>query len=98
MPEAVAAARSRRWEGWDRAAPIWLLAAAGLGGVGPRGADLAARGGGPGRVDPAAPGLARVHERAQRRRLHPRPLRARARRPAAPEGPLEHGGARPLGR
>ena len=30
MPEAVAAARPRRWEGWDRAAPIWLLAAAAL--------------------------------------------------------------------
>src|SRR5260370_33555385 len=30
MPEAMAAARPRRWEGWDRAAPIWLLAAAAL--------------------------------------------------------------------
>ncbi len=33
MPEAVAAARPRRWEGWDRAAPIWLLAAAALVGL-----------------------------------------------------------------
>src|SRR6266852_661353 len=33
MPEAMAAARPRRWEGWDRAAPIWLLAAAALVGL-----------------------------------------------------------------
>ena len=30
MPDAVAAARRRRWEGLDRAAPIWVLAAAAL--------------------------------------------------------------------
>jgi iron(III) transport system permease protein len=30
MPEAVTTARPRRWEGLDRAAPIWLLAAAAL--------------------------------------------------------------------
>jgi iron(III) transport system permease protein len=30
MPDAVAAARPRRWEGLDRAAPIWVLAAAAL--------------------------------------------------------------------
>lgn len=30
MPEVVTAARPRRWEGLDRAAPIWLLAAAAL--------------------------------------------------------------------
>ena len=33
MPEAVAAARPRRWEGWDRAAPIWVLATAALVGL-----------------------------------------------------------------
>ena len=30
MPEAITTARPRRWEGLDRAAPIWLLAAAAL--------------------------------------------------------------------
>jgi len=30
MPEAAATARPRRWEGLDRAVPIWLLAAAAL--------------------------------------------------------------------
>ena len=30
MPPAVMAARPRRWEGLDRAAPIWVLAAAAL--------------------------------------------------------------------
>jgi iron(III) transport system permease protein len=30
MPEAITSARPRRWEGLDRAAPIWLLAAAAL--------------------------------------------------------------------